>query len=111
MRIAVLGAGSWGTCLARVFAERGHLCALWVRNPEVASAIRVERQNLHHLPGVLLPPQLSTTGYLDAALRGTDLVVIAVPCGGLRALLADLRLRLPAGVPLLLGTRGLDATG
>ena len=41
MRIAVLGGGSWGTSLARVFVDRGHLCALWVRNPEVAATIRV----------------------------------------------------------------------
>src|SRR5688500_7455158 len=111
MRIAVLGGGSWGTCLARVFADRGHACSLWIRNPEVAATIRVERQNLRHLPGVLLPTQLVSTGSLEAALRGIELAVVAVPCPGLRALLGDLRLRLPQGVPLLMGSRGLFLSG
>jgi glycerol-3-phosphate dehydrogenase (NAD(P)+) len=111
MRIAVLGGGAWGTSLARVLMDRGHVCSLWVRNPEVAATIRVERQNLHHLPGVLLPTQLSITGSVDAALRGAELAVLAVPCGGLRALLGDLRLRLPGDVLVLIGTRGLEAVG
>ncbi len=111
MRIAVLGGGAWGTSLARVFTDRGHVCTLWVRNPEVAATIRVERQNLHHLPGVLLPTQLSVTGSLDAAMRGVDTVVLAVPCAGLRALLGELRVRLPTGVMVLVGTRGLEAVG
>ena len=111
MRIAVLGGGAWGTSLARVLMDRGHVCSLWVRNPEVAATIRVERQNLHHLPGVLLPTQLTITGSLDAILRGVELVVLAVPCGGLRGVLGELRLRLPGAVPVLMGTRGLEAVG
>ena len=111
MRIAVLGGGSWGTCLARVFVDRGHLCALWIRNAEVAASIRVERQNLYHLPGVLLPPQLTTTGSLDAVLRGAELVVVAVPFPSLRAALGEVRMRLADGVPLLIGTRGLGDAG
>ena len=111
MRIAVLGGGAWGTSLARVFLDRGHVCALWVRNPEVAATIRVERQNLHHLPGVLLPTQLTITGSLDAALRGVELVVLAVPCARPARAARELRLRLPAGVMVLVGTRGLEAVG
>jgi glycerol-3-phosphate dehydrogenase (NAD(P)+) len=111
MRIAVLGGGAWGTSLARIFMDRGQVCSLWVRNPEVAATIRVERQNLHHLPGVLLPPQLTITGSLDAVLRGAELVVLAVPGGGLRGLLGDLRLRLASEVTVLIGSRGLEAMG
>jgi glycerol-3-phosphate dehydrogenase (NAD(P)+) len=111
MRIAVLGGGSWGTCLARVFVDRGHVVVLWARNPETAASVRAERQNVRHLPGVLLPLQISVSGSLDAALRSAEVVVLAVPCPTLRVVLGELRLRLAEGVPVLIGTRGLDSAG
>jgi glycerol-3-phosphate dehydrogenase (NAD(P)+) len=111
MRIAILGGGSWGTCLARVFVDRGHVVVLWARNPETAASVRAERQNMRHLPGVLLPLQISVSGSLDSAMRGAEIVVLAVPCPTLRTVLGELRLRLSEGVPVLIGTRGLDGLG
>jgi glycerol-3-phosphate dehydrogenase (NAD(P)+) len=86
-RVAVLGAGAWGTAVACVLASR-HAVLLWARDPEQADTMGALRENLRYLPGVTLPASLSVTSSLTAAaahLQGQDsLAVIATPTGGLR---------------------------
>ena len=68
MDIGVLGAGAFGTALARAMAERGHTVTLWARTPETAREIDAARENVRYLPGVKLPPSLSVTSDLAAAV-------------------------------------------
>ncbi len=96
MKIAVLGAGAWGTALALSACRNpdGHVVSLWARDPEQAAAIESQRENQRYLPGVRLPGQLQissagTTG-LDQALLNCDLAILASPMAGLRGLLAQL---------------------
>jgi glycerol-3-phosphate dehydrogenase (NAD(P)+) len=91
MRIAVLGAGAWGTALAVAAAPR-HEVLLWARDPAQAAAIMAARSNVRYLPDILLPPSLQVDATLDRALahaRG-GLLIIATPVAGLRAMLAAL---------------------
>src|SRR5687767_3131515 len=111
MKIAVLGGGGLGTCLARVFASRHHEVTLWIRNAERRTRTRSQRENRVALPGVLLPETVTVAGVLDRALEQADLVVLAVPCPSLRALCKVLRLRLTERAPVLVATRGFDAGG
>jgi glycerol-3-phosphate dehydrogenase (NAD(P)+) len=89
MRIALLGAGAWGTALAVAAAPR-HDVMLWARDAAQAQALDAARENLRYLPGIALPPALHIETSLDAAWRhaGDDgLAVIATPMSGLRPLL------------------------
>jgi len=103
--VAVLGAGAWGTALALHAARLGHAVTLWARDPDHARAMRQGRVNARRLPGCPFPANLAVTS--DAsALRGAELVILAVPMQPLRQVLASLPRALP---PLLLACKGLEA--
>ncbi len=89
MKLAVLGAGAWGTALAAHWAGQ-HAVSLWGRDPRQLAAIGSEHRNARYLPDCPLPQALDATSDLGAALAGADLIVIAVPSGGLRGTLAAL---------------------
>jgi len=78
-RIAVLGAGSWGSALAIHLAKQGHEVALWGRNEQVMRAMIEEGSNARYLPDIAFPSQLTPVVTLDEALLGADEVLIAVP--------------------------------
>ena len=105
-RLAVLGAGSWGTTFARVLADGGSEVVLWARREEIAREIREEHRNRAYLPQHDLPETVHGTSDLDEALAGADGVVVAVPAQSLRATL-QARPALPA-VPVLSLTKGIE---
>jgi glycerol-3-phosphate dehydrogenase (NAD(P)+) len=106
-RVAVLGAGSWGTTFAKVLADAGRDVVLWARRAEVAAAIAGERRNPEYLPGVALPA-IETTTNPAFALDGADAVVLAVPSQALRGNLTDWRALLPPGVTLVSLAKGVE---
>ena len=67
MEIGVIGAGSWGTALAKVLADKGERVTLWGRSPEQVADFRARGENLRYLPGVKLPPSLTATDDLEGA--------------------------------------------
>src|SRR5215467_4441800 len=87
MRIAVLGAGSWGTTVASLQAGH-HDCTVWARDPELAREIYERDANSRYLPGFTLPANLKATADLEKAVHDTDLLVVGVPTHGFRAILA-----------------------
>ena len=105
-RLAVLGAGSWGTTFAGVLVDGGAQVTLWARREEVAREIREEHRNSAYLGDHELPPSLDATADLAAALDGADGIVIAVPAQSLRATLAAAP-ALPA-VPVLSLVKGIE---
>lgn len=107
-RIAVLGAGSWGTTFAKVLADAGRDVVLWARRPEVADEITEQRLNTGYLPGIRLPETLRATADPLLALDGAEAVVLAVPSQTLRANLAAWRGSLPAGVTLVSLAKGIE---
>ncbi|TDV39846.1 NAD(P)H-dependent glycerol-3-phosphate dehydrogenase [Actinophytocola oryzae] len=84
MRVAVFGAGSWGTTFAKVLADAGTDVVLWARRREVSEAIEERRENPDYLPGVTLPERLVSTSDPRRALDGATDVVLAVPSQSLR---------------------------
>jgi len=87
MKIAVLGAGAWGTAIGVNLCPR-HEVRLWARDAALVAALRSERINLRYLPGIALPPSLVVEGDLARALDGAELALAAVTTNGLRDLLA-----------------------
>jgi glycerol-3-phosphate dehydrogenase (NAD(P)+) len=81
--VAVLGAGSFGTCLALLCA-RDHDVTIWARDPAIADAIRSDRRNPRYLTDIRLPEPVRATSDLGEALAGRELVICAVPSHGVR---------------------------
>jgi glycerol-3-phosphate dehydrogenase (NAD(P)+) len=107
-RVAVLGAGSWGTTFAKVLVDAGRDVVLWARRPEVADSITERRSNPWYLPGIQLPASLKCTVDPAAALSGADLVVFAVPAQSLREKLTGWRYLLPPGACVLSLAKGVE---
>ena len=85
MRIAVLGAGSWGTTLSILLAENSHQVSLWSYRKEDAERIRATRENPAFLPGILIPPAVRVEDELEASVEGAEMIVGAVPSQFLRS--------------------------
>lgn len=107
-RIAVLGAGSWGTAFGKVLADAGREVVLWARRPDVAAAVNGAHRNPDYLPGIALPSLLTATTDAAAALDGADAVVLAVPSQTLRANLVGWRDLLPPGRTLVSLAKGVE---
>jgi glycerol-3-phosphate dehydrogenase (NAD(P)+) len=107
-RITVMGAGSWGTTMAKVIADGGTDVTLWARRPEIAAEIMATGRNGDYLPGIDLPKNLFATGDLDQALRKADQVYLAVPSTGLRENLENWRPWFTEDVTLVSLIKGLE---
>ena len=83
-RVAVLGAGSWGTTFAKILADGGADVVIWARRPELAREIQEAKRNSDYLAGVNLPLGLRATSRLDLALAGAEQVYVSVPSQALR---------------------------
>lgn len=91
MKVAVLGAGSWGTAYGKVLADAGNDVTIWARREEVASAIREYGVNPDYLSSVRLPERVTATSDPEHAIAGAVVVVLAVPAQTLRDNLAGWR--------------------
>jgi glycerol-3-phosphate dehydrogenase (NAD(P)+) len=89
MKIAILGAGAWGTALA-CHATSRHAVALWSRDPAVVADINRHRRNRRYLPEAELPATLRATDRLHEAIEGADLLVIATAVAGLRPVMQSI---------------------
>jgi glycerol-3-phosphate dehydrogenase (NAD(P)+) len=107
-RVAVLGAGSWGTVFAKVLADAGCDVTLWARRAELAEQINEVHRSADYLPGITLPPQLRATHVARAALDGAELVALAVPSQTVRANLAEWGTALPADATLISLMKGVE---
>jgi len=95
MRVTVVGAGAWGTALAKHLAEKQLAVSLWAHEPEVVHSIAQQRENALYLPGVRLPATLTATNGLSEALTQTDCVLFAVPSHVARPVLGRIGPLLP----------------
>jgi glycerol-3-phosphate dehydrogenase (NAD(P)+) len=106
--VAVIGAGSWGTTLAQLLAEKGVPVHLWVREPEVLADLNRERINHTFLPGVRLSLRIMFTQEFAVALQGVRIAVMAVPSHFFREVLRELRPHLPPEAVLVSATKGME---
>jgi glycerol-3-phosphate dehydrogenase (NAD(P)+) len=105
--VAVLGAGSFGTCLA-VLAAREHDVTIWARDPAVAEAVERERRNPRYLSEIELPPTLRATADLGEALEGREIVICAVPSHGVRDVMAEASRRMDPEAILVSTVKGIE---
>ena len=107
MKIAVLGAGAWGTAIGISLCAR-HEVTLWARDAALLAAMRASRSNERYLPGFPLPPALALAGELSAALGGAGLILAAVTSNGLRATLRAVR-ETGSNTPLVWLCKGFES--
>lgn len=108
-RIAVIGAGAWGTALAIVAGRRGdHQVKLWALEKEVVHAVDQSRINNVFLPGIKLPPPVSATNDFQEALSGADIVVSVMPSHHCRRTFEHMAQWLLPGMVFLSATKGLE---
>jgi glycerol-3-phosphate dehydrogenase (NAD(P)+) len=107
-RIAVIGAGSWGTALAQVAARNRHAVRLWAREPEVALGINTAHRNPYYLTDVELPENLRATTSLEEALDGASFVLIVTPSHTVREVVERMRPFLGAQQTIISATKGVE---
>lgn len=78
-RVAVLGAGSWGTTFGKILADGGTDVVMWARRPEQAQEIAEAKRNSRYLPGINLPRNMTATSNLAEALDGAEQVYVSIP--------------------------------
>jgi len=108
MNVAVLGAGAWGTALAKVLADKQFPTRIWSHRREVADTINRERVNTRYLPTAQLPATVSATHDMQEALTEAELVVIVIPSHGLRAVMRDARHHMPHSALLCSASKGIE---
>jgi glycerol-3-phosphate dehydrogenase (NAD(P)+) len=108
MRIAVLGAGSWGTTLANLLAGTGQDVCIWAYEPEVVEAINSSHLNPVFLPDSPLAPSLRAVGDASEAVKGAELIVSVAPSHALRSVLRRVRESVPMGTIVVSATKGLE---
>lgn len=108
MRIAVIGAGSWGTALAQVLAGNGHNVGLWARKPEVAAAINADHRNPRYLSDVVLSERIAATSSHEEVLEGACAAVIVTPSSIMRDVADRLAGLVGEDFPVIVCSKGVE---
>ncbi|MCI9856680.1 NAD(P)H-dependent glycerol-3-phosphate dehydrogenase [Microbacterium proteolyticum] len=90
-KVAVIGAGSWGTTFGKILADGGASVVMWARRPELAAEITESKRNSRYLAGINLPRTMTATTDLAEALRGAEQIYLSVPSQSLRENLAAIK--------------------
>jgi glycerol-3-phosphate dehydrogenase (NAD(P)+) len=107
-RVAVLGAGSWGTTFAKILADGGADVALWARRPELAREISQSKRNSDYLPGINLPRGVWASSKLPEVLEGAEQVYLSVPSQSLRENLKIVRDLIPGDAYVISLMKGVE---
>jgi glycerol-3-phosphate dehydrogenase (NAD(P)+) len=107
-RIAVIGAGSWGTALGVITARAGHKVQLWSHNPEVVETINSEHINPRHLTEARIPDNVRATSHLVDAVNAAELLILAAPSHATRELLAAMTPAFDSEMVIVSATKGIE---
>jgi glycerol-3-phosphate dehydrogenase (NAD(P)+) len=108
-KVAVLGGGSFGTVIANMTAEKGIPTSLWVRRAELANDINQQRCNDRYVPNYPLADSLVATDDIESALKDAQVVFIAIPSSGFRAVLNQAKPYLNDEQLIVSTTKGIEA--
>jgi len=108
MRVAVIGAGAFGTSVALLLGTKGYEVRLWVREPELAKTINRVHENERYLPGIRLPEGVRAHGALEEALQGAELVVAATPSQVARQVYQGAAAWIPERTPIVTLSKGIE---
>ncbi len=107
-KIGVVGAGAWGTALAKLLADKGFTLDLWAFETEVKEDITLHRENRSFLPGFSLPPGIIPTNDIEKAVSGKDLVLMVVPSHCMRAVATQMKPFVSPGTILVSASKGIE---
>jgi len=107
-RIAVIGAGSWGTSLAHLLGLKGYAVHLWARRQELVDQIRATRENVRYLPGVKLPENVILTSSFKEAVDEIEIFLLVLPSHGVRAVMTNLAPYLPQRSLIVIASKGIE---
>lgn len=107
-KVAVMGAGSWGTAFSVVLADAGNDVTIWARREDVCATVNERRENTDYLPGIELPETISATHDPAKALSGAEYVVLAVPSQTLRSNLSEWVEHLPPDAVMVSLMKGVE---
>jgi len=107
-KVAIIGAGSWGTALSILLANKGIEVNLWAYEEEVFNQINSTRQNKRYLPNITLPSNIQVFNDKEQSIRGTDLVVLAVSSQAVRSVAADISGYMPQDGIVVNVAKGLE---
>ncbi|HEV7798746.1 MAG TPA: NAD(P)H-dependent glycerol-3-phosphate dehydrogenase [Pyrinomonadaceae bacterium] len=107
-RVAVIGAGSWGTALAIIAARAGHEVVIWSRNEAVVESINRDRVNAVYLTDAVIPNEVEATRNISAAVAGRELIILAAPSDAARELLTAMLPELRAEMIIVSATKGIE---
>ena len=91
MKIAIIGAGSWGTCLAVLLGEKGYDVKLWCRREELASEIEAKKENIQYLPGIKIPGNVIADHSFGNVLDSSAIIITAIPSEFLRGTIKEIK--------------------
>src|SRR5262249_1780511 len=107
-RIAIVGAGSYGTALALIAARAGNRVKLWAHSAEVANGLRQEGENRIYLPGYVLPDSIVPTGDLAEALTDAEIVLTVMPSHVCRDVYTQMRPLVRPQMIFVSATKGIE---
>ena len=107
-KVAVLGAGSWGTALAIVLADNGHQVGLWAHRKELADEINDKRTNEKYLQGISIPEQIVADVELSAVVEDADDIVLVVPTKAIREVCQNLNQVIDRKVTITHASKGIE---
>lgn len=108
MKVAVLGAGSWGTALASLLARNGHDTVIWGRNAEQVRSINENHENARYLPGISLPESLKASTDLAETVRDADFILVVTPSHAFKETILALAPYRKSGVGVSWATKGFE---
>ena len=107
-KVAVFGAGSWGTAFSLVLADAGNQVSMWARREELSETVNGKRENTDYLPGIELPRAIQATHDPEEALADASIVVLAVPSQSLRSNLEHWAEHIPSDAVLMSLMKGVE---
>jgi glycerol-3-phosphate dehydrogenase (NAD(P)+) len=107
-KIAVIGAGTWGTALAKLLAEKGYTISLWVYEEDLAEDIRKTKVNTKYLPDVVLPDGIEASTQMEDVLKGADYVINVVPTQYTRKVFSKAVTYLPDDAVIISASKGIE---
>jgi glycerol-3-phosphate dehydrogenase (NAD(P)+) len=107
-KVAVIGAGSWGTSASWLLGGKGHRISLWAREPEIAEGINTSHHNPSFMSDIVLPDTVRATHDVGLALEGAEAVVMVTPSVGVRTTAESMRPFLADDVPVVILSKGVE---
>jgi glycerol-3-phosphate dehydrogenase (NAD(P)+) len=108
LEVGVIGAGSWGTALSMLLADKGYGVTLWAHEAEVRESINERHENELFLKGIRLPANIRATGDMEEACRGKDMIVTVTPSHVTRLVMKQAVPYLPEHTPIVSATKGIE---